>query len=446
LDISEPPLNVLELSNMARKMKKFTAQLDAPSASGNRVIYLGGEAQLEGLAQISQTHSIEHSFGVNEVVEVTREYIHRLAPGGPYRAIEKVSGTLGCTRERKGFIIANTGLAAALFVTALCGRFYGAGPQPAEDLVSPPHRLVRMVTELGSKVGRFDMPDEEAAALVDGVARRLWGRTAFEEIAGDIDAMEAKADSLSVQGVDSEGLYDAFKDFVALRRRLLIAAREAGPSSVLPRAFPVVWRDRLLPWQVVATPGGSWNDGDAPVVFGTNLNVPPELETVLPSLVVWGRLHSAPSAVAREGFAPSARAAWLRMLEFHGPIAHLMLNGRRHRRMLPPELERPLDEINELGIPVRFHPRFEWPEQRDQKTRVSEAIALADFSGRGSFVCDITGDELKPADAAVLTPWEFRKSPLLPKFREGNPLADAKLLMDWSDWVVRRDLLDKGVA
>jgi hypothetical protein len=119
-----------------------------------------------------------------------------------------------------------------------------------------------------------------------------------------------------------------------------------------------------------------------------------------------------------------------------------MLNGRRHRSMVPPELERPINEIEQLGIRVLFHPRFEWPEQREQAKRTEEAVALADFLGRKSFICDITGEEIRPTDASVLTPWEFRRSALLPVFLQGGFFNEFKLATDWSDWVVRRDLLE----
>lgn len=442
LGISEPAPNILESARLARAMKSFMAQIDAVVGSGNRVIHLGGEAQMEGLAQTSQIMSIEHCFGADEARAVTAEYVQRLPREGPYRAIEAVSGVLGCSKEVRGIIAINPGLAAAVFVTALCGRFYGAGPQPPSDLVAPSHRLVRLLEELGPKAGRYDMPDDEAAALVNGVALRLWGRTAFDEIAADIDAMEAKLDLAAAPWLAAEGLSDAFADFLALRRRLLSAAQTAGLASLLPRAFPNAWRDRLLPWHVEATPGGSGVDDDGRVVFGRDINVPSGLEGIVPSRVVWGRLYSASSTASGDGFGPSADAAWLQMLERHGPRALLMLNGRRHRRMVPPELERPIEEIERLGIPVRFHPRFEWPEQRDMKTRVGEAIVLAHFSGRESFGCDVTGEEIGPAAAAVLTPWEFRRSVLLPRFRQGGILHEIQLVTDWSDWVVRKDLLD----
>jgi hypothetical protein len=443
LSIPEPTPETRELARLAKAMKGLMSQLDAAvGIKGDRIIHLGGQAQMEGLAQVSQIMSLEHCFGIDNVQAVTAEYVHRLPREGPYRAIESVSGVLGCAKLQGNFLAVNPGLAAALFVTSLCGRFYGAGAQPAADLISPWQRFARLLEELGPGAGRFDMPDDEAAALVDRVASRLWGRTAFEEIAADIDAMEAKLDPSAVPWLAAEGLDEVFADFLDLRRRLLAAARELGPASVLPRAFPLLWRDRLLPWHVVATPGGSAEDDDSPVVFGADLNLPPEVQSIFPSRVAWGRLDSASSDDQAENFAPSAREAWLQMLERHGPRAQLMLNGRRHRRMVPPELERPLDEIEQLGVQVQFHPRFKWPELRDQSTRTAEAVALAAFSGRTSFICDITGEELEPAAAAVLTPWEFRHSALLPIFRQGGFFNELKLATDWSDWVVRRDLLE----
>lgn len=376
---------------------------------------------------------------------VTAEHVHRLPRGGPYRSIEGLSGALGCEKDLGGNTLqVNCGLAAALFVTSLCGPYFGAGPKAPPGLVKPSSRLAQLMHELGRKPGRFDMSDEESAALVDKASRRLWGRTAFDEIAADIDAMDAASQGMASRfGPSSEGLYGAYTDFIALRRRFLAAAQKAGPASLLPYAFPLVWRDRLLPWHVVATPKGSFGEEDGRVVFGANLNVPPGFDGMVPARVIWGRLHSEGTEAAME-FAPQADAAWLHMLERHGPRALIMLNGRRHRLMIPPELERVVSEVGERGVQVRFHPYFEWPKERDDKTCAAEAVELADFSGRSSFRCDITGTEVQPMDATVMTPWEFRRSALLPKFREATDpiLAEVVLAADWSDWVVRRDLLN----
>ena len=297
-----------------------------------------------------------------------------------------------------------------------------------------------MIHELGPTPGRFDMAEEEAADLVDRVAKRLWGRTAFEEIAADIDAMEAKIDLDEAPLLSAEGLYDAYMDFVRLRRQFLAAAKSAGPSSILPRAFPLMWCDRLLPWHIVATPGGSVEEEDAPSVIGTTLKVPMRLEKVVPRSVSWARRYAAPQGSLK--FAPQDDAAWYQMLERQVPRALLMLNGRRHRLMVPPALERIIQELDDDGVPVRFHPRFEWPAQRDPESCTAEAVALAAFSARRTFICDITGDEILPSDAAVITAWEFRRSPLLDRFRAIGFTAEIKLVTDWSDWIVRRDLLN----
>jgi len=448
LKISDPSANILQIANMAKTIKDFRAQVDAPSASGDRLLYLGGEAQLEGLGQASQIHSVEYTFGIEDILAVSGKYVHGMAREGPYRSIEAVALMLGCGQDNgKGVVALNLTLASALFITALCGRFFGAGPKPAADLVAPMSRLSRLIVELGPTPGRYDMSDEEAAELVDKVAKRLWGRTAFEEIAADIDTMEMKVDAAKDAWLNmGEGLYEAYMDFVKLRRRVLARAKSLGAATMLPRAFPISWRDRLKPWQVVATPSGDFEADGALIVFGQRLNVPHGLEKVVPKSVTWGRLHIADDSDTEDVFAPRARDAWLQVLERHAPGAFLMLNGRRHRRMVPPELERRISEIEGYGIPVRFHPLFEWPEQRDQRSRMEEAIALAEFSGRATFACDITGDEIKPSEAATLTPWEFRRSPLLPKFREAGIVAEVKLVTDWSDWIVRRDLLEDPAA
>jgi hypothetical protein len=443
LGISQPAANILQIAQFARQIKTFNAQLDAPLRSGDTVLHVGGEAQLEGLAQVSQINSLEHCFGPESVYAVTTAFVSGMLPSGPYRMIESIARSMGCTKKlEQGPVLLNANLAAALFTTALCGRFFGLGPKPASEMVSPSVRLAKMLEALGPRPGRFDMSEEEAAELVDKLALRLWGHTAFEEVAADIDAMDEKIEDISAPWKAGDDLYDAFKDFVKLRRRVLAEARSLGPSSVLPKSFPLSWRDRLLPWHVVASPGGDFQPSKAPIVFGQNLNVPAGMEAVVPTSVTWARLHSASGLHFKKPFAPLARDAWLQMLERHSPGALLMLNGRRHRRMVPPELERSIAEIQALGIDVRFHPRFQWPEQRDNKARTEEAVALAAFSGRTSFLCDITGDEINPADAIVLTPWEFRQSPLLSTYRQSGFIAEVRLITDWSDWVVRRDLLE----
>jgi hypothetical protein len=298
--------------------------------------------------------------------------------------------------------------------------------------------------ELGSRPGHFDMSEEEAWDRVDKAARRIWGRTCLEEIEVDVDKMDEATASFSTSPFSDVGLNEVWADFISLRRRLLSEVKAHGAESLSPHFFPIHWLDRLCPWHIEATPGGDVGNNGGAVVFGRKFEPPAGWERVVPPSVTWGRLHE-PEGRGANAISVKNREGWLQMLERIGPLALLMLNGRRHRLMVPPALERPIEEIINEGVSVRFDPDFEWPTLRDDATRSSEALELAKWAGRASFICDLTSVEIAPSDAALLTPWEFRRSALLPMFYknygEMKFIADLKLIIDWSDWVVRSDLL-----
>ena len=124
----------MAIAQQARNLKTFGASLDAPYPINGETISIGGKALLEGLAQASQTHSVDFNYGADEVYAVSREFIQRHPPESPYRAIELVSHWLGCSKSvgDKQFAV-NSGLAGALFITALCGRFYGPAQNPRQS-------------------------------------------------------------------------------------------------------------------------------------------------------------------------------------------------------------------------------------------------------------------------------------------------------------------------
>ncbi len=69
--------------------------------------------------------------------------------------------------------------------------------------------------------------------------------------------------------------------------------------------------------------------------------------------------------------------------------------------------------------------------------------ALRELVQRDNFICDITGDRITVDQAMLVRAGEFRRSPLVAEFRRRNPdLAELFLARNWSDWIVRADLLD----
>lgn len=442
LGIAEPSPGLAQLARHARDMKQYMARMDAPPGLGAQVIHVGAEAQMEGLAQASQMHVIEYRYGAEQVLHITREQVTHLPKEGPYRAIESVAGALGCTRELSaGVVVARPNLAAALFVTALCTRQFGhASKQAPPELVSPWPRLACLMEALGPTPGRFDMGDEEAMALVDATAKRLWGRTALDEIEADIEHAEQKVSMHT--WLDKLPLGKVYAEFSALRRSLLAEARRLGPASLLPAAFPPQWVDRLRPWHVIATPGAV-PAGSMPgvIAHGRQLNLPAGAEKVFPQVISWATVCKPDPQESSASFAVRD-VAWNEMLELHGPMARLMLSGRRDRVMLPPALSRSVEFIENSGVTLKFDPRFAAPQPRDQTTCKAEALALAQFSGRQSFVCDVTGESIAPEQAAVLTADEFRASPLLQQVDDGSIGAQYLLATNWSDWIVKSDLVN----
>lgn len=449
LGISEPASHIVELAQRARAAKYFDHELNrSVEVNGRTLLHLGGEAQLEGLAQASQCAAIEERFGPDEFVALNLEYVHPLAREGPYRAMETLASALGCSREwRKGsgVSLVNSGLASAISFTALSGRYLGLGKQVQSDVVSPWERMARIIDKIGPSPGRYDMSDEEAWELVDKVARNIWGRTALEEIDSDIQLMENANDKLLQPWIDPS-LKDVWMDFISLRRQILESVKAYGASSLTPQSFPKIWVDRLLPWHINATPGGVPSPANTRCSFGIRLDQPLGLEDIVPPLVSWGQVMEVSSKKKAAGFAVKKRDSWMAMLEQHAPMARLMLNGRRHRLMVPPELDRPIRDLENLGLTVKFHPSFEWPEMRDLSCWAKEAVDLAALRGQSILICDVTGKRLTPTDAALLTSSEFRRLPLIKSLKEkdNNPFfTDLRLLMDWSEWVVDRTLLEK---
>ena len=441
LGIPEPPAHIVEIAQRTRKIKKLAAEVDAPLQFNGSLLEFGGEAQLEGLAQVSQLHSIESSFGLDDLVGVTEAHVHVLAELGPYRTIEAFSRVLGCAKETKLAMAVNPCLASAIFIASLCGSYFGHGSTIDPDLVSPRHRLMRLLEALGPTPGSFDMSDEEAAELVEKAATKVWGRTPFEEIAADIDGMEARVNPDQSPWLRYEHLYDAYADFLKLRRKVLAAAIKGGLASVLPRAYPKQWRDNLKPWHIVATPSGHQQQDESTVVFGCTLTIPEPYRRVYPSAVTWGRAYVADQA--QNSFQPENGEAWLQMLQTHAPRARLMLNGRRQTRMLPMEFDDAVERIEEDGVNVRFHPRFASPETRSVAEQQADAIRLADFFARDRFICDVTGETIAPKDAAVLTAWEARQSALSQPLKETGISGSFMLATNWSDWIVKSSLLQE---
>lgn len=436
--IATPSANVLAVAEYCRATKRALHSLDSELVFKGRSIPAGGEAQLEALAQSSQWHSIEYVCDPDITFAKQRQFAEMHSPRGQYRMVERVATALGCTKAHGEDVIANPGLASAIYITSLSGRYIGSPDDVGKDLSLPSVRFGSLMEAL-LEAGDYEMTDEEAWELVDAKARSFWGRTALEEIEAEIDSMDEALDE--VPWLEGTGLAEVWNDFIRLRRMALSFVKDLGPGSMGPRSFPVDWLSKLSPWRIIATPAG--NGEDQNVAFGRMLNLPKGMEGFFPPTVVWGRLVE--PRQDENALQVGDRESWQHMIEWHAPRALLMENGRRHRLLVPRQLERSLEAMSEEGLQPKFDPMFEFPAMRDNETRNREAIELAKWSNRDHFNCDLTGKRIVPDEAALLTPWEYRQSGLadVPDSAKSiEELVDlVRDIADWSDWVVDLELL-----
>lgn len=442
MGLAEPADNVRRIAEDIQRRKRALFRESSPLLPSRSAMRMDGTAQMEGLALLSQFHCLAKTYGSNPASELYSEHVNGMDPAGLYRWIEAVSRFLGCRRERQdGIIELDHEFATALLVGGLCGRWLGKVDDPSA--VTPSERLGRLIHELGPKAGHFGMTTAEASERVDDLALQIWGRRLWQELEADLEESAKVGEMLRREFGNMGELCEAFDDYLALRRRMLDEVKAIGPTAMSPRAFGANWADRLRPRLLeVATHGRSYDPEDTEfrVHFGRTLRHP----DLAPMRFAWAwRSGEAADDPAKSvGFHDTA--AWDYVVEQAAPMAKLALAGRQHELMLYPELERILSDIREAGVEIRFAAGFEWPEERDLAGRRRAALSYARLTRQESFVCDITGDRIAVSDAALLTPWEFRRSPLVARFRDRSAhfplLAEVKLEQDWSDWIVRADL------
>jgi hypothetical protein len=430
-----PPL-VTHLAADIASRKEALRQEGAPLFQNGRSLAIGGDAQMESLALVSQLHTTARLFGADPAGRVYDRYVSRMDVGGLYRWIDVVAGSLGCAREcGDGKLELDHELATALMVAGLCGRWLGPGRGDA-SLTYPSERFGRLFVEFQGK-GRFGMSTEECATLVDEAARRLWGRGLWEELEADLAENEKVGETLRQQFGGLGALCEAFDDLQRLRRAILDDVKADGPMGLSPRAFGKRWADRLRPLRLHVQPGGDeWAPSDGRSVhFGWR---PDHGKTG----IAWAWREDPPDDAADAvGLNPKP---WAFILEQAAPHAKLALGGRRHDLMLGQELQHILGAMEAEGIDVRFEPIFAEAAPRSPEARRRSAQSYAELVRRSHFNCDITGDRI-PANAAMLLRGaEFRRSKLLDEYRRRTAMdphgLKLALLRDWSDWIVRADL------
>jgi hypothetical protein len=126
-----------------------------------------------------------------------------------------------------------------------------------------------------------------------------------------------------------------------------------------------------------------------------------------------------------------------------------MMNGRRHRTILGPELVSVAARLEaSYDIKLRFDPLFEYPEEssdiQSSYWLTEKSEARCDFRGVFPESCEVT---LRQPEGHLVSPWSIRRNAAL-----ANALIEALgggvtgalgFQRDWSVWVARESCYSK---
>lgn len=401
-------------------------------ASGDVSFRLGGDALLEALAHMSQLHAIQLHFGLDVAREIQRDPALGAAPAIKYGWLIDLAdarGLLSSARDGGTVVYENVTILFAIAMAALAVRRYG---QDAIDGVAPPAaspggRLGTIMREC-EKQDVHGIAGGEAWDLVNRISRDAWGRTVVEELRADFEHEGELCDRVAERGPHPIDV--ALADFHRLRGGLIDDLERDPSPFVDPTAFVTQLLPSLRPMPIVASPSGRLGPTppDWKLVAGYRLNE---------DVRWWWAARPPDQPQAPDAVALSEHQAWDQIAEWWAPLAKMMVNGRRHRLMLGPELVTAEARHEQSGNPLRFDPRYAYP---DEDTYLMDSDVFFDLTLLSEAQCDMCTASIHPGAGKLVSPWLFRRYPEARRQaveRAGGGTAGEMLMLrDWSVWVI----------
>ena len=238
-----------------------------------------------------------------------------------------------------------------------------------------------------------------------------------------INAAEWVPDDVKRMATDYHGL-----------RTEYIALLEASPEAFFSAASYETMLRRLRPTPVVASPRGEL--GVPPDGFRQVLGYE-EPGSSSPEAQWWWA--AAPREWPKhngEAIALSDHEAWVEAISLYGPVAKLLMNGRRHRATLDLEAVHAEKRLTKLGWEIRISPLFASPQEEFFR----DAGFVFDLTGEDRLPCDFCSGHVMRDTASVVSPWYFRQSranaQLAVRAWGGGNEGWLRYLRDWSVWLV----------
>lgn len=439
------------LSQIAKNLAKRRKMIEKDrvrTASRFGSIEVGGEALLEAIAYIAQLRFVQHRFGQDHVKLFYDSMYDRGVFTKKYVSVIEVAARnkLVPVTTSDEIISVDTLLLECIIFSAL--QTDHVPRSSGDDKISTSYAAERfggIATYIRQDYPLLCAPKtkpldfEECWDAVSTTCKNIFGFTPIEQIALDIDHFEEQYER-SFSSDSTREVAEIAEQYHKIRKKFL-ARTIVNPACVITtEAFAHNSKINAHPNYIICASRGVLGDPPAGFVRLMGYKEPDRDTTKLPYLKWWWACGRSDISVAESNILDPQvgfdnPAGWYRFVDFYAPIAKLLLNGRKIRTMLGPELLFAQQQLkSNYDIDTRIYPSFEFPDDA-----VNPGVFYF-YRGSESLVCDFSSQPIHRPHGHVLTPWTLRRWPKLAKYAiekmGGSDVAYYSFVRDWSHWIV----------
>jgi hypothetical protein len=450
LGIHNPSPELQQIAAALSRRRRMIERDRTPITSRLGSMELGGEALLESLAFLAQLDFVLINYGQDGAKRFYDSLFNKENFFSKYLGVVEATISVGLAPASYEGGVANvdsTLLECILF--AALQSDYRPGLTGPHNTSYPGERFAGICVELAQarpdlkNARRGSLVWEECWHEVNAACIRLFGQDVLQEMELDFGHFKAQTKEKLIGNVPDD-LEDVVDDYFNLREQMLKEFANEPQLFVTARRFTAELADRLQPNYVVCTSNGTV--GDPPDGHDLLMGyADPEGDLDNRPYAKWW-WACAPKPVSDEesenALKFGTRKSWYNIMDFYAPIAKLLMNGRRIRTLIGPELLYAQQRLSAtLSIEVEFYPSFEYPQEE------LPADIFYYYYGSENLICDWSSAALTKPEGQMLSPWTLRRWPKLAQAAiekmGGHEFAYFAFVRDWSPWIVSDTVYEK---
>lgn len=393
----------------------------------NKKFEIGGEAQLEALAYLTQLIAIQEFCGGRASLDLQKLTPKSMRAHQKYNWFIEIGQHFGLLTHIKfddqSYLI-DTSFILPILYASLFSRNWNDPKGSKMDM--PSFRFVYLMKEIAKEKDNYLKLDLEGKwNYVNKLTKSKWGKTVLEEFEFDLKEEEKMVNQIQEISYLYNEVKITYKEYHENRKKVLKIFKENPLSIIDPKLFVNEYLDKMTPIPVVAYPHGITNDmPDWKSVFGYHEGEDNWIWGVMPKKWIEDE----------KSFSMFKISDWSFIVSYLAPIAKLILNGRSHKTMLGPELLVAQKVLEKNNWKIKFDPLFEFPEEKN----------LMPFfhylTNNNDSKCDICNSDISYPNGRTISPWVFRYSIMNGTFGikilGDEEIGRSNFIKDWSMWIV----------